>query len=284
MRIAVAVEIPGGVHEGVHGIGFAARRAATLGTSRIYEFRSSGERRIAFAGQIRIRRQDYRQIFVGNCDHTVFGAINYWDWSAPVALTRDSPVFQAEDGFFFSEALGFRKRGHFFFGLFGQEAGEFAGVDAYSVFGEGFGRWLLRHRRPRREPGVGAPADAASSDRDGATTARMGRLYFLQNSKSRSSCAGTAMMAPVPYSSSTKFPTQMGSFSPVERIHGVTSGEEAFFFRGGHVFGLHRHHFYSRQLFFGLVIEPGSRQAASATTDAWAQESARSRRRWCRCG
>src|SRR5229473_8364876 len=69
---------------------------------------------------------------------------------------------------------------------------------------------------PDAKPVSGVPANTDSIDRDGATTARMGRLYFLQNSKSRSSCAGTAMMAPVPYSSSTKFPTQMGSFSPLK--------------------------------------------------------------------
>src|SRR5437667_12130920 len=60
------------------------------------------------------------------------------------------------------------------------------------------------------------PEGAASVESRGATTVRMGRSYFLQNSKSRSSCAGTAITAPVPYSSSTKFPTQIGSFSPLK--------------------------------------------------------------------
>src|SRR5882724_567561 len=59
------------------------------------------------------------------------------------------------------------------------------------------------------EPASGAPADIVADAEDGATTWRMGRLYFLQNSKSRSSWAGTAMMAPVPYSSRTKLPTQI---------------------------------------------------------------------------
>src|SRR6266851_8361614 len=47
----------------------------------------------------------------------------------------------------------------------------------------------------------------------GATTTRTGNPYFWQNSRSRWSCAGTAMIAPVPYSISTKFPTQIGVFS-----------------------------------------------------------------------
>ncbi len=37
----------------------------------------------------------------------------------------------------------------------------------------------------------------------GATTGRIGRPYFWANSKSRWSCAGTPMTAPVPYSIST---------------------------------------------------------------------------------
>src|ERR1700739_3811896 len=53
----------------------------------------------------------------------------------------------------------------------------------------------------------------------GATPVRIGRLYFLQNSKSRSSWAGTAIMAPVPYSSRTKFPPQMGTFFPLNGLH-----------------------------------------------------------------
>src|SRR6202030_3112921 len=82
---------------------------------------------------------------------------------------------------------------------------------------------------PEASPASGAPADTDSSDRDGATTARMGRLYFLQNSKSRSSCAGTAMMAPVPYSSSTKFPTQIGSFSPLNGFTAYRPVKNPFF-------------------------------------------------------
>src|SRR5260370_39578648 len=63
---------------------------------------------------------------------------------------------------------------------------------------------------PDAKPASGAPARKSLGT--WITTVRMGRLYFLQNSKSRSSCAGTAMMGPVPYSRSTKFPTQIGSF------------------------------------------------------------------------
>src|SRR6185437_8500461 len=48
----------------------------------------------------------------------------------------------------------------------------------------------------------------------GCTTIFTGRRYFCANSKSRSSCAGTHITAPVPYSASTKFATQIGTRSP----------------------------------------------------------------------
>ena len=45
----------------------------------------------------------------------------------------------------------------------------------------------------------------------GLTTTRIGSSYLRANSKSRSSCAGTAITAPVPYSPSTKLATQIGT-------------------------------------------------------------------------
>ncbi len=50
----------------------------------------------------------------------------------------------------------------------------------------------------------------------GWTTQRIGRPYFLANSKSRWSCAGTLITAPVPYPASTKFATHTGTCSPVK--------------------------------------------------------------------
>ena len=44
MCVGVAVEIPGRINEGVHGIGFAARRTTALGASGIDEPGYSAER------------------------------------------------------------------------------------------------------------------------------------------------------------------------------------------------------------------------------------------------
>ena len=66
-----------------------------------------------------------------------------------------------------------------------------------------------------------SPSNAAaivagsSSPSGGFTTTAIGSPYFFANSKSRWSCAGTAITAPVPYSISTKFAAQIGIFAPV---------------------------------------------------------------------
>ena len=45
VRVGVAIEIPGRIDERVHGVGFAARRAAALGTRRVDELGQAAERR-----------------------------------------------------------------------------------------------------------------------------------------------------------------------------------------------------------------------------------------------
>ncbi len=52
----------------------------------------------------------------------------------------------------------------------------------------------------------------------GWITTSMGSEYFRANSKSRWSCAGTAITAPVPYSPSTKLATQSGTARPVNGL------------------------------------------------------------------
>ena len=64
---------------------------------------------------------------------------------------------------------------------------------------------------------VAASSGTAPSP-SGCITTRIGSEYFLANSKSRWSCAGTAITAPVPYSPSTKLATQMGTCSPVNGL------------------------------------------------------------------
>ena len=51
--------------------------------------------------------------------------------------------------------------------------------------------------------GTACPGIGSGTMRGGSMTFRIGSLYFFAKSKSRASCAGTAMMAPVPYPEST---------------------------------------------------------------------------------
>jgi hypothetical protein len=58
-------------------------------------------------------------------------------------------------------------------------------------------------------------APSSFSPSAGWMTTWTGSRYFRANAKSRSSCAGTAITAPVPYSTSTKFATHTGTRAPV---------------------------------------------------------------------
>ena len=91
-------------------------------------------------------------------------------------------------------------------------------------------RWASSDQRPvyspesTTRPGseyaavIVAASSGAAPLPSGWMTTRTERPYFRANSKSRWSCAGTAITAPVPYSPSTKLATQMGTCSPVNGL------------------------------------------------------------------
>ena len=56
---------------------------------------------------------------------------------------------------------------------------------------------------------VNAPAGPSTAPPE-RTTGWIGSAYFFAKAKSRSSCAGTLMIAPVPTSMRTKFAAQIG--------------------------------------------------------------------------
>ena len=94
-RIGIAIEVPGRVHEGVHGIGFAARFAAALRTLGVDELRHFGQGRTALQSDFNFIGQQHRQIFFRHRHHAAFLAVKHRNGRSPVALARDSPVFQA---------------------------------------------------------------------------------------------------------------------------------------------------------------------------------------------
>src|SRR5712672_4013404 len=84
--IAVAIEIPRGIDEGVHGVRLAARGTAAFRTGGVHKFRRSGERRATFTGEWDIFGKYYREILVRDGHNSVFGAVNDRDGRAPITL------------------------------------------------------------------------------------------------------------------------------------------------------------------------------------------------------
>ncbi len=133
VRVCVTVEIPGRVDEGIHGIGFAARRAAALGTSRVDELGYSSERRSTGERDINIFRQDNRQIFFRHRNDAIFFAIKHRDRRPPIALARDSPIFQPIRGGGFAKTVFFGMCGHLLNGIGTLKAAVWTGVDQHAI-------------------------------------------------------------------------------------------------------------------------------------------------------
>ncbi len=89
-----AQEVPRGIDEGVHRVGFAARALAATRAAAAQE----GLRflqRIARAIGHQVFGQSHRQVCVGHGHLTAGGAMDEWNRAAPVALPGDAPVTQA---------------------------------------------------------------------------------------------------------------------------------------------------------------------------------------------
>ncbi len=113
VRVAVAVEIPRRIHERVHRVRLASRRPAAFRASRIHELRRGRQRRLAHSRQLRVRRQQHRQVFVRHGYHSVFRAVHHRNRRAPISLPRNPPVFQSEYDFDAAKAFPLGKRRHF---------------------------------------------------------------------------------------------------------------------------------------------------------------------------
>ena len=105
LRAGIARVVPGRFHEGIHGVGLAPCGAGALRTGTFVEFRHLGQRR---TGTVRyhILRQLHRQLVVRHRHIAASRAMDDWDWAAPITLTRDAPVAQAELHFLFAQAFG----------------------------------------------------------------------------------------------------------------------------------------------------------------------------------
>ena len=112
-------------------------------------------------------------------------AVDHGDRRAPVALAADAPILQAVGDRCLAEAvLPRRYFGHLLLRLFAGSGRRTAPELISTPSSATKGRLLA--------------SCSAALPRGANDDARSGRPYFLANSKSRSSCAGTLMMAPVP--------------------------------------------------------------------------------------
>jgi hypothetical protein len=94
IRTGVAQVVPGRIHERVHGVGFAPRRAAARWAADLHERRGPGKWVAAAIGHQVFGQKD-RQVLVRHWDIAALATVDERDRSPPVALARDTPVAQA---------------------------------------------------------------------------------------------------------------------------------------------------------------------------------------------
>ena len=140
----VGVQVPGPVparvHERVHGLGLAARRAAADRASRIHPGCDLRERRLTLAGEdlldVDLRQPD-GELRVGYLDalplRIVLGAVDDGDRSSPVPLARDPPVAQVVIDRGLPDATPLRFGGDREPRLLGGHAGKLPGIEQDAV-------------------------------------------------------------------------------------------------------------------------------------------------------
>ena len=133
VRAAVAQEVPRGFDESIHRIGFASGGLPAFGTRRFVKFRHSGER-TARTGDGNVFRQHHRQLIIGYGNVAAGLAVDDRNRAAPVALTRDAPVAQAELHFLLAQPFGDQIGSDGIDGGFIAKAVVLARIDAKAVF------------------------------------------------------------------------------------------------------------------------------------------------------
>ncbi len=93
--------------------------------------------RIAAAIRHHVLRQHHRKLVIRHRHIAAVGAVDDRDWTAPVTLTRDAPVAQAELDFWLSQGFALQGNGHAVKGLLEGEAVELVGIEEQAVIGVG---------------------------------------------------------------------------------------------------------------------------------------------------
>ena len=103
--VAEALEVPGRVDEGVHGVGLALGRAAAPGAGGVQEALVVSQWRLAGRTELDVVGQQDRQLILGHRDDAVVRAVHHRDGAAPVPLAREQPVPQAVVDLALADAL-----------------------------------------------------------------------------------------------------------------------------------------------------------------------------------
>ncbi len=137
-RTAVALKIPGGFHEGIHGVGLPAGiLAAAFRATCFGELRQAGQGRSAAVQKIGIFGQKDGQVRLGNGHDAAVGTVNHGDRRSPIALPGDAPVAQPEADGLLAEVVPIQMVGDGLKGLAVGHAVEIAGVDHGAIGGVG---------------------------------------------------------------------------------------------------------------------------------------------------
>ena len=181
-------EVPGGVDEGVHRLGLAARRPAADRAGRVHELGHLGERRLAGAGQERAIGQPHRQLLDRHRHRLGFL------WGPAGRSRRSGSACPSSAGARSPSRAGARSR-------------SLARIPAHGGVGQlaaRLGRGQAARSSAVRGPRRPSSVKAASSDSGSSRSPRpagsrlTGSPYLRANSKSRWSWAGTLITAPVP--------------------------------------------------------------------------------------
>ena len=144
LRVGVAVEVPTGIDEGVHGVGLAARRATADRAGGVDEIGDAAQRRAALLRDLHLRGKQHGKRALGQRDHAAgrdsrvaVGAVDHGDRRAPVALAADAPVLQAICNCCCAKSMFLGECGHLLLRFGAGFAGPLAGIrQRRVVFGE----------------------------------------------------------------------------------------------------------------------------------------------------
>ena len=131
VRVGIAVEVPAGVDEGIHGVGLAFRGSVATWTCGVDELRDAAKRAAAFLGDMDLLGQKDWKRGLFHRDGLIWRAVavDHRDGGSPVALAADTPVLEPIGDGGFAEALCLGEGGHLALGLEAGFAGPLAGID-----------------------------------------------------------------------------------------------------------------------------------------------------------